>query len=458
MKNLLKFPLIILCVLLVGSCSESLEELNIDPNNPTDVELKLLLPEILSSSTFNEGTNPNRIAGIIMQQFLGLDAQQLAYNRYVLGEDVMNNYWLTGLYAGPLRSCKVIIEKAEDEADPRPIYAAIAKIVMANEYGKATSFFGDIPLTEALQGTDNLKPAYDSQESVYNAIQAMLDDAISTLNGLGTGGYSGGDLIFDGDAASWAKAAHAMKARYFMHVSKRTGDYAQAVSEATQAMESNADNPSFQYEVSITANHSLAKFGIDRPSTLGINPNFAAMMDGDPRQAKYMYSDDGENWLYFDSAEGGQMFWAQSDALVPMITYTEMLFIQAEAMARSGGDASSLLADAITSNFELIGLTADDATGYIDGLADASLETVMTEAYKAYYGFNFHETWANWRRTGIPSLSPVADGGGGLNPSGAIPQRFLYVESETQTNFDNVSAARDRQGGGLLDAPVWAFQ
>src|SRR5210317_475459 len=98
MKNILKYTSLLFLSLMMFSCSESLEEINTDPTNPTAVGLDLQLPEVLSSSAFNEGNNPNRVAGIIMQQLLGQDAQQLAYNSYVLGEDVMNNYWRTGLY------------------------------------------------------------------------------------------------------------------------------------------------------------------------------------------------------------------------------------------------------------------------------------------------------------------------------------------------------------------------
>ncbi len=451
--KILKYNLIFLLCFLTFSCSDSLEEINIDPTNPTDVGLNLILPEILSSSAFNEGTNPNRVAGIIMQQLFGIDAQQLAYNDYRLGEDVMNNYWRTGLYAGVLRSCKVAIDKAAE--DSRPFYSGVAKIVMANEYGKAASFFGDIPFSQALQGTDVLQPAYDSQEAVYAGVQAMLSEAISELSGASEGGgYFGGDLVFDGDIDAWIKAAHGFKARYYMHTSKRTGDYSQAVSEANQAMSSNAENASFQFLSSQTGNFSLAKFGIERPSTLGIHPQFAAMMDGDPRQSVYMYTD-GTTWWYFDSADGGNMIWAQSAANVPMISYVEMAFIKAEAAAASG-NASAELAEAITASFDILGVSGADT--YIASLPDASYNTVMTEAYKAYYGFNFHEVFSNWRRTGIPSLTPSANGSGGLNPSGSIPQRYLYAESETQTNSANVEAARAAQGGALLDVPTWANQ
>lgn len=450
MKNLLNISLVLLVLIFASSCEESLTEYNTDPTSATEVGLELLLPEVLASTAFNEGTNPNRVAGIVLQQFVGLDAQQLAYNSYVLGADVMSNYWGLGLYAGVLRSCDVIIEKAAEQGNGG--YSGIAKVIMANELGKAAATFGDIPFSEAFN-PDILKPQYDSQESVYAAVQTLLDDAIADL---AAGGLVRNDLIYNGDLAAWTKVAHAYKARYYLHTSKRNpGDYARAASEAGMAMSSNAENPNFQFEAALTANWSLAKFGIDRPSTLGIDDRFAAMMDGDPRQPVYMFTD-GTFWFYFDMATGGNMKWGQSDAAIPLVTHVEMLFIQAEAMAASGGDASSLLESAILSSMELCGV---EDGGYASAAAaNASWENIMTEAYKAYYGFNFHETWANYRRTGFPALTATPGATNGFNPSGSIPQRYLYADSEDQTNSANVQAARDAQGGALLDAPVWAFE
>ncbi len=456
MKKIFYIPLLILGLFLT-SCND-FGDTNIDPTVPADADLELVLPGLLAQSAFNEGNNACRVAGIVTQQFFGLDAQQLAYNTYVLGQDVMNNYWNFGLYAGVLRSCQVVIDKAAEEG--RPIYGAIAQIIMANEYGKATAAFGDIPMSEAMQGTGNLTPSYDSQENVYAQIQSMLDEAISTLSDpdLAEDPQPSGDLIFGGDASLWVSTAKAMKARYMLHTAKRTGDYAGAAAMAADAIASNSMNPTFQFENTATANHSLAKFAIERPSTLGIDPRFAAMMDGDPRQSYYMFEDDA-GWQWFDMASGGNTVWSQSAARIPLITYVEMLFIQAEAAARAG-DGSDFLQKAMFASMELVGIApADvDSSFVMSASSNGSLENVMTEAYKAYYGFNFHETWANWRRTGFPALTPTADASNGFNPSGAIPQRYLYAESEATTNRLNVEAAQNAQNGALLDVPVWAFE
>ena len=99
------------------------------------------------------------------------------------------------------------------------------------------------------------------------------------------------------------------------------------------------------------------------------------------------------------------------------------------------------------------------ANSDLSGLStEAALEKIMTEAYKAYYGFNFHETWSNYRRTGYPNIQPEDSDGNGLNPGKQVPRRFLYADSESATNSANYEAAVAAQGGALLNVDVWAFQ
>ncbi len=459
----------------LGSCDKSFDELNIDPTKLTDVELRLMLPEIISQAMFNEGTNQNRIAGIVIQQFEGIDAQQLQYTSYVLGEDAVNNFWRFGLYTGVLRSCQVIIDQAAEEG--ATYYSGVAKVIMANQYGIAASIFGDIPFSEALLGTENQKPAYDSQESVYAGVQTMLDNAITDLTD--GAGYVGGDLIYDADgsasadadkaaenAASWIATANALKARFYMHTGKRNGGaYASALAELGGAFQSLITQPQFTFETSETANWSLAKLGIERASTLAISAYFVGVMDNDPRQSNYM-EDLGGPVFGFYNGSNADLTWAQNTSTIPMISYVEVKFIEAEALARTGssqGDVEAALSAGITasmiqagsSNYDTYVMENSDLTG-LD--TDGMIQKIIMEAYKAYYGFAFHETWANYRRTGFPALTPHPDGTNGFNPTGVVPRRLLYVESESQTNSASVEAARARQGGALLDQDVWAFE
>lgn len=455
--------LTVFSMFLMASCTDGFEEINTDPTVLTEVNLDLQLPEAQASAAYNAGANQNRIAGLIMQQFFGVDAQQEAYMRYVLPENTCDNYWQFGLYAGVLRSCDVISKKAE--TDGALFYKGVADILMANQLGIATSFFGDIPYSEAFQGTDNLRPVYDSQESVYGSVQDLLDGAISTLSGLSdAGGYVGGDLIFDGDIDAWIKTARGLKARFYLHTMKRNpGAAALALSNAKEAMQSNADDAAFTFGTATTNNYSLTKFGIERPSTLGITQEFSDMMEGDPRKDFYMAG------LEFFDLTNTNLRWAQSNSSIPLMSYTEVAFIIAELEARAGNDASEALATAIGASMDLVGAKDDETStavaDYIAANSDVSglgtegaVEKILTEAYKAYYGFNFHETWSNWRRAGYPDISVRSNGSEDFMSSLVIPQRLFYGDSESTTNKANVEAAKAAQGGGLLDVPVWAFE
>lgn len=459
MKLIKYFSLILLAVFLTTACSEeTFEEINIDPTQLSDVDMRLILPQIQAQASYNKGATPGRAAGIIMQQFEGFDAQQVQYTQYTFGSDAFNNYWNLGMYTGVLRSCQVLMDKAAEEG--ATFYGGVAKVIMASEYGLLTSFFGDIPYSDALKGTESLKPVFDKQEDVYKGVQSMLDDAISDL-GSGTG-YAGGDLIFDGDAAAWVETAYALKARYQMHLQKRdAGAASNVLALLGSAFKSLDDQPTFTFGTAQIDNWSLDKFGIERPSTLIIGQYFADLMTDDPRRDRFMYTD-GTTWFYHQPGNA-DLVYAKPDASIPLISYVEVKFLEAEALARTGADASTALAEAIEASMIQAGASDYDAyvtaNSDVSGLSQADAVTkILEEAYKGYYGYNFFEVWSNYRRTGIPAITPNPNGSNGFNPSGVVPRRLPYPVSEQQTNLANLQAAQAAQGGALLDVPVWAFE
>lgn len=462
--NKIIYVVLAFAVLLTPTSCGDITDTNIDPTRLDDVNLSLMAPIVLSGHYRNIGSNPGRVAGIIMQQYDGFDAQQVQYSTYVLGADAMNNYWRTGLYAGPLKDAQVMIDKAIAEGNP--FYEGLGKLIFATAIADAASYFGDIPFSEALLGTEALQPAYDSQESVYDAALNLFDEAIGALE-KDNGDHVGGDLVFAGDAAGWIRTARGLKARYLMQLQKRRDVASEVLSLIDQSLTGVADEARFTFSTAQTANWTLAKFGRERTNTLVINNNFADLMEAnsDPRQPYYMKFD-GTVWQYWVLGDQ-ELVWAIDDASVPLISYSELMFLKAEALLRTSAataDVEAALADAIQASMDLIGIPAEDAMPYVDanstlsGDFDQDLEKIMTEAYVAYYGHNFSQTWANYRRTGHPVLTPNPLGTNGFNPSGIVPRRYLYVDSEYQTNTDNVEAAAARQNGALLDVDVWAFE
>ncbi len=470
MNNIIKS--IFLVGLLIFSACENLEEINIDPTRPADVDLNLMLPEAIAQTMFNQGTNPARVAGIIMQQYQGFDAQQVAYTDYVLPDVTFNNYWRTGLYAGSLRSANLIIQKAEVENAPH--YAGIAKVLMAAGYGDAAAYFGDIPYSEALQGIDNLKPAYDTQQAVYEGVQSLLDQAITDFaQAAGPVAPGGDDLIFGGDAGKWTTAAYALKARYLMHTIKRNPGAASTILDIVRnkAFQSIDDEPSHTWGTAQTDNNPLAKFGVDRPNTLIIDAQFSSRLDAssDPRKAAYMIPNDPDNveyYAFFDDGADGALHWAQNNSTIPLITLEELKFIEAELEMMAGNDtaAGEAMSNAISENMARLKIDGTDYLAAVQATFDAAgsmtdkHEIIMNEAYVAYFGHAFHQSWVNYRRTGFPALTPSPQGDNGLNPGGEIPRRYIYPISESETNSANLEAAINRQGGGLMNVHLWAFE
>ena len=55
---------------------------------------------------------------------------------------------------------------------------------MALNLATLSDAFNDIPYTEALMGSIDagLEPSYDSQESIFQAVQILLDEGIADVN------------------------------------------------------------------------------------------------------------------------------------------------------------------------------------------------------------------------------------------------------------------------------------
>ncbi|MBG6131083.1 hypothetical protein IWQ47_002553 [Aquimarina sp. EL_43] len=418
-----------------------------------------VMPIMQIQSHRNITAGLGRLSGIVTQQWIGFDAQQVAYTTYAIGETDIENFWNNGLYVGSMRDCVDIINRTSDTEGVNT--RGVAKIYLAANLGMATNSWGDVPFSEAFQGADNLFPKYDTQEFIYSEIIRLLDEAETDLTATDPLGSIQGSLVSLSNAG-WIKVANALKARYLIQLTKRDPQAStKALAAIANAMGSNADQAQFNFEDSQNGGNALALFGQGRPNTMIIDPQFATLMTGDPRQDLYMTEDDGD-FLFYDGSNE-DLFWAQFDSPGLLMTYAEQKFIEAEALERTGGDGTAALVAAVTANMEFIGVPAADIATYTGALAlggtlDADIETIIGEKYKALYGNTPIEVWNDYRRTGFPALTANPDGANGFNPSGVIPRRWLYPISERVSNPDSFQAAISAQGGHLLDVDIWAYK
>lgn len=450
----------ICCLSALLACD--FNDTNIDPTRRMDVDVDLIMPSLQAQTARNQGSIGARVTGSIIQQFKGIDAQPEAYNTYTLDENVLDTYWRTGLYVGAMKDASIIIAKGNEKNTPH--HSGVAKILMAYNLGIATSFWGDVPYSEAFDEL-NEKASYDSQEQIYAAIQDLLDDAISDLN-LPPGDIPLGkeDLIYKGKVALWVGTARALKARFYMHLVKRDP---KAASKALAVLNkgtifSNEIQPVFSFGAEQNAANPIAYFAEDRKEQLALGDHLVEMLDADndPRKGKYGVFSGGNYLLYKKDNEN--LYFGQFNSPMPLITYSEVLFIKSEANLRLGNfvAADNFFFQAVTANMEMLGVTPVNPIGTLSSLPtfEEQLEKLINQKYIAMFGHGTLEAWVDYKRTGYPQLTPNTNANQSFNPSKVIPRRFIYPISERTANRTNMEQAIDNQGGHLLDVDTWAFK
>ena len=458
--------ILVLTVLIPASCD--FNDLNVDPTRNSDAGLTEILPVAIAQTMRNIGSIGARVTGTVVQHWNGISAQMQSYSTYLIDEQTLTEFWETGLYAGAMKDCALIIGKAQD--DDQPYYEGIGKVLMAFNLGIASSFWGDVPYSGALQGTSSLKSAYDTQESVYASIQLLLDEAIGLFErDAVVGGPGSDDLIYGGNAGLWKAAAYGLKARYAMHLVKRDPDAAQKTLEyIDKSFTGNATEPAFQFGPISNESNPIALFGLERPNQMEVGRFLVNLMStkNDPRRFKYWFEENG--YYNFYKTGNTDLVRAQKDSPLALIGYTELMFLKAEALLRTGEDglASQTYTMALLNSMSELSISNQLINPYLAGNAgfgglttfDQKLERLITQKYIALYGVNSMESWVDFRRTGYPALEVPENVTASFNPSLVIPERYLYPISERTTNYENYQEAIDRQGGHLMDVGLWAYK
>lgn len=428
-----------LLMLSLTACDSWIDpDLNVDPTSPQDASFDVVLPTAQIGIGYVMGGDLGRYTSLLTQHNIGIDRQSLGLYQYSLNESDVDNAWRFNLYAGPMNDLYVLMGKAD--AAGAPHYKGVCQVLLAYCGQTCTDLWGDIPFTAAFGGAADLQPGYDSQEGVYSAIDAMLTDAIANLSAAESNLSPGSDdFIFGGDLDAWIKAAHGLKARCAIHLVKRDpSKAATAIAEAAQAMGSSAGDMQVVFGSVETEANPWYQFNTQR-GDVNFGSTLGAMMTGlnDPRLPFYAVADDSGRYDQGLSVMGS--LYATINSAVPLITYTEIKFIEAEAHFRQNNTAAAHAAyvDAVRASLLRSGVAADDASAYLQqttvdpGAGQLTLEHIMTQKYIAMY--TQAESWSDWRRTGFPTLTSTVQGS-------EIPRRFPYAQSERLYNSANMPA------------------
>lgn len=476
---------------ILASCKVG-GDLNVNPNQSPNAQTGYLLTSALQYLGGINGagatTNINSFTGELYSQYLA-ETFYTSESQFSLKQ-----YDYQGYYTGPLEDLQTLIQFNTDPAKKglqstikfgsNANQIAAARILRAFVYLTITDRWGDIPYSQALNGVSGLTPVFDAQKDVYAALMKELDEAQAQFDA-GAGLTS--DILFGGDNTKWkhwANSLHAIMALRLSKVDPTTGkaEYAKAV--AGGLMTSNDDNVVYDY-LAIQTNENPYFTNYRNRYDYAVSSLVINTLTGlnDPRLAVYAAQTASKTYVglpygTFGDALGNYnkgtrtkpgnvslIGLAVSGQASPTVwtSYAQIMFTQAEAAHLNwiaGGDAAAadFYKKGMAASLEQNAVSSTDESAY---LAQASVQfsaanamnLIMTQKWIAGFLGNGWESWAEYRRTGLPKLlDPVP---GSLSPDQKIPRRQQYPQTEFDLNKTNYNAVIARQGPDALNTRVY---
>jgi hypothetical protein len=455
----------ILIVFLLFSCDSSFEDLNYNHNSITTDEVippSLLIKGTMLADIAINQSHLQRIAGMWTGQYRGEISLYLGIYNYDISSSESNSAW-SYLYNGMLKQFSEInkyyaINGMDTEGQ---LITGICKVLEANALGTATSIWGDIPYSEAVNPAIS-DPVFDKQSDVYSALQIKLDEAIVLLSDPTTKSTLAEDIFFGGNKDKWLKTAYTLKARYYL----QTRQYTEARTNALNGISDYAGTMKFTPLVTAatgTENLLYRFMAGTRKGYLTVNNTFCRnLLDTQAnfptisrRNAK-TNEQARRNHLEAGAIIGGSSTKIINGELKPMdlVTYQENLLILAETGTRTVSFTEGLLqlnkvrtflasADSFDKRapadvkLYTAYVAADFANGGMENLNNidstrALLREIIEERYVT--GFGTFMPWNDARRLrkneyDIAVKIPLNNSTATLHP-----ERFFISQDEINTN------------------------
>lgn len=493
MKKYLKY--IVAGAALAFTCNSciNLEEMNIDPNNPTTTDPALLLTS-LSFNTFKESS-----ASVCQAtKMLILTSGESTYQVYK---------WTRGDFGYYNNLRNVTKMKEEAAKGSQTAYEALSLFFEAHYYYKLTMQFGDVPCNDAMQAETNelYQPKYDSQETVLATVLAKLEEANTLLTN--NNSIISGDIIYNGDLMKWRRLVNAYRLRVLMSLSnKQTVGNADVkstfarIAQNEPLMTSDADNAQLVFldqqndrypyfndsdfgsgrymdstyiaTLATRKDPRLFAFSTQTPAAeragLAIN-DFSSYDGGDPAIAYSLVND--KVTLGGCSKPATRYYQHATNEPMILLGYTEQQLLLAEAVVRGWmtGDDQALYASAVKASFQFYAtyapavadyLQEEEADTYLQGenviynsslTKEQKIKRIIVQKYiPTFLQGSMWMPYYDQLRTGYPEFRRAA----GVN----LPYRWMYPQNEYNNNAANVQAALQSQFGGndrTSDKPWW---
>jgi hypothetical protein len=523
-RALLRSAVLAGALLLPAGCQEFLD-VNENPNAPQSVSPNLYLPPILHWVATSEQFD-GRFIGRYTQNWtlpsggttpstwdrMGYDP--LSDNGGQLWRDV---YWAIGQ--------NLVDMMAKAEAEERWDLLGIGYAIKAWGWLRVTDVHGELIIKQAFDQT-RFSFDYDTQEFAYQEVLRLLEEAITNLkrtDGAVDASYiSRYDRIYSGDRTKWLKFAYGLKAMALSHFTNKASYRPQEVIDNVDlAFASNADDALLSYS-SVSADNSDGNFW--GPKRININSYrqtqfILNLMNGtvfggvvDPRLSRMLSpSPDGQfrgwnpnsgtlglpstqlpnNFFGYPGTAGAGLpsryLFADKNRF-PVMTYSQLQFIKAEAALRLGNRAVALAAytNGVSSHIDFVNarnldegqtpvaITAAEKNAFlaspaiIPTAANLTLTQIMSQKYIAQWAWGHVETWMDMRRYNYTGIDPAT--GQQVFPRFATPTNLFpdnngkivhRIRARFNSEYVWNRAALDVIGGLALDfhtKPLWITQ
>lgn len=466
----MKKYLILISSLILASCAsdEVYEGLNNDPNKPTDISAEALFTSS-TKSLFDqmESTNVNTNVFRLFAQYWTETTYIDEANYDLVTRNITGNHF-SEMYRDVLYDLKDAKSKVSSETKKGMI-----EVLEVYTWQQLVDTFGNVPYTEALNGSSNPTPTYDDAATIYTDLFARINNAILQLNSSDEA-FTSADNIYGGDISKWKKFANSLKLKLAMRVADVPSMASLSKTEAESAISagvfvSNSDNATLSYE-SATPNTNplwvdLVQSGrsdfvaantiVDYMNTLN-DPRRAVFFDNNLGIDVYLGGTYGASSPFSNYSHIGTSLHDPTFRGV-LMDLTEVEFLLAEAKERNytlSGTAESHYNAAITASMEDWGVSSTAISTY---LSSPSVAYTSSGTWRQKIGLQFwiamynrgFEGWSVYRKYDAPTLNIAA--GSGL----PVPTRYTYPVSEQTLNGINYQSASSAIGGDLLSTKLF---
>lgn len=472
-----KIFLFIAAVTILGSCSDDYFDINRDPDDLSadGVAFSTELPAGQVGIAGSQGAYYALIGGFWSQMWTQSNAsnQYKDIDDYSIGTLDYNEGW-TSMYDA-LADIRNIKRRAESEGNWN--YFLIATVMESHASQLMADFYDQVPYSEA-NDPNFLQPAFDSGQSIYDAMTEELQLALSKDLSTSVGEVPGNDdFVFGGNMTNWRAYANTLLLKIYLRQTEVRPAVAQAGIAAIIGEDFLATDAAItQFEDAPDRSNPL--YETDRRQ-LNTQVNLRAsttmfsylVENSDPRRSAYYRAGNSLNQGDFNNTVGQtSIAVVELSATTPVyfMSHEESLFLQAEAMERYNGGAGAKEAyDAgVQENFSkwaLNGATFVAAGGAYEyptaGTLQEKIEAIITQKWISSFPGNGFEGFFEQNRTGYPRISPVAQSNASYVPgqfaygvngttSGQFPKRLVFPENVTSVN-QNAPALIE------VTVPVW---